>query len=213
MKNVIASNFVEIDQQTEEWYQTRLGIPTASKFGIIMANHGKAFGEPAKKYAIKLAVESLTGIKDSSEDFTNTHMLRGIEQESIAREIYEMQNFVNVLKGGFFHCGYFGGSPDGIIENDRLIEIKSVIQTTHYATLKRGAYDPAYKWQLIGNLLCSNYETIDFISYCSTFPEHKQLLVYTVERTNDIEDEIKLLHERIEEVSEYINQTKETIEN
>ena len=202
------SKFVPIDQQTEEWYKLRMGIPTASKFDTIMANFGKAFGEPSKRYAIKLAIESITCIKDDSESFTNEHMLRGIAQEPIARSLYEQERFVIVEDGGFFHCESFGGSPDGIVKNDRLIEIKSVIPATHYSTLKRGNYDPTYKWQLLGNLLCSNYDTIDFISYCSNFPKQKQLLVYTIERTNEVEKEIDNLVDRIGEFNRLVEEIK-----
>ncbi|WP_177412500.1 PDDEXK family nuclease [Entomomonas moraniae] len=57
--------------------------------------------------------------------------------------------------GGFFDCGDYGESPDGLVNDDGVIEIKSVIASTHYATLKRNLFDPSYKWQLIGHLDCA----------------------------------------------------------
>ena len=49
----------DVEQNGEEWDALRLGKATASNFGLIMANDGKAFGEPAKRYALQLALGSL----------------------------------------------------------------------------------------------------------------------------------------------------------
>jgi hypothetical protein len=81
---------------------------------------------------------------------------------------------------------------------DGVIEIKSVIAKTHNATLKRGNFDPSYKWQLIGHLDCTERDWVDFVSFCSDFPEGKQLLVYRLHRT-DYVDEIARLRSRRDE--------------
>jgi len=122
-------------------------------------------------------------------------MERGHEQEPIARMLYEDLYFTEVTNGGFFDCGFYGDSPDGLVDNDGVIEIKSVIDTTHYANIKRGSIDPSYKWQVIGHLDCTGREWCDFISYCADFPETSQLIVYRIYR-KDVIEEIKMLSER-----------------
>lgn len=191
--NVIAK-WHDVEQNSEEWENLRLGKITSSSFNIIMANYGKAFGEPAKKYALKLALERIKNCK-SEYNYSNAHMERGHEQEPIARMLYEDLYFTEVTNGGFFDCGFYGDSPDGLVDNDGVIEIKSVIDTTHYANIKRGAIDPSYKWQVIGHLDCTGREWCDFISYCADFPETSQLIAYRIYR-KDVIEEIKMLSER-----------------
>lgn len=186
--------FHDIQQNTESWLDLRLGKATASKFGIIMANEGRAFGDPAKDYALQLALELATG-KRAEFSFSNDHTERGHEQEPIARELYSEMNFVSVDNGGFFDWLDYGDSPDGLIGNDGVLEVKSVVAKTHYATLRRGNYDPSYKWQLIGHLDCTGRQWVDFASYCSDFPPARQLITYRLHRA-ECEDEIKRLRER-----------------
>jgi hypothetical protein len=102
---------------------------------------------------------------------------------------------VDVTNGGFFDCGLFGDSPDGLIGDHGVIEIKSVIASTHYETLKRGSFDPAYRWQLAGHLDCTDRKWVDFVSYCSEFPEDKQLIFYRYDR-EEFEKEIDRLRVR-----------------
>jgi hypothetical protein len=139
-------------------------------------------------------------------------MERGHEQEPIARMLYEEENFVDVLNGGFFDGGEYGDSPDGLIGTDGVIEIKSVIAPTHYATLRRGSFDPSYRWQLIGHLECTGRQWVDFASYCADFPEPLQLITHRLNR-DDCADEISKLRERraqfLELVSETFSQLKE----
>ncbi len=186
--------FHDIKQNTEEWEALRVAKATASNFGTFMANEGKAFGEPAMRYALQIALERITRNKGGS-DYSNEHMDRGHEEEPIARLLYEEQNFVDVTNGGFFDCGLYGDSPDGLVAENGVIEIKSVIESTHYATLKRGSFDPSYRWQLIGHLDCTGRDWVEFISYCAKFPPHKQLIIHRLYR-KDYADEIARLRAR-----------------
>ena len=201
--------FHNIEQNTDAWFALRFGKATASNFGTIMANDGKAFGDPAKKYALQLALEQITG-KKSGVSFSNAHTERGHEQEPIARELYESENFVDVTNGGFFDCELYGDSPDGLVGDNGVIEIKSVIATTHFDTLRRGDFDPAYKWQLVGHLDCTGRDWVDFISYCADFPESKQLITHRLHR-DDYSDEISRLRVRRSEFLALVKQTKEMI--
>ena len=186
--------FHDIPQNTDAWQALRLGKATGSNFGCFMANEGAAFGEPAKRYALQIALELATGRK-AEFSFSNEHMERGHEQEPVARMLYQDANFIDVANGGFFDWGTYGDSPDGLVGDDGIVEIKSVIAPTHYANLRRGAADPAYKWQLVGHLDCTDRAWVDFISYCSDFPVESQLVVYRLNRF-DCEDELTRLRAR-----------------
>ncbi|HBN6005465.1 TPA: YqaJ viral recombinase family protein [Enterobacter cloacae] len=199
----------DVEQNGEEWDALRLGKATASNFGLIMANEGKAFGEPAKRYALQLALEQIKGCK-SEFGFSNEHMERGHEQETIARMLYEEMNFVDVDNGGFFDHETYGDSPDGLVGQDGLVEIKSVIAATHYSTLTRSSFDPAYRWQLVGHLDCSGRDWVDFISYCSDFPDGKQLIVYRLTAA-ECETEIARLRARRKDFLELVADTKRRI--
>lgn len=191
-----------VEQNTDAWTALRCGKVTASNFGCFMANEGKAFGDPAKRYALQVALELATG-KKAEVGFSNDHTERGHEQEPIARMLYEQEHFTTVSNGGFFECGNYGDSPDGLVDGDGVIEIKSVIAPTHYATMRRGNFDPSYRWQLVGHLDCSGRDWVDFISYCSEFPQHNQLLVYRLRR-DECADELARLAARRSEFLELV---------
>jgi len=175
-----------------------------------MANFGKAFGDPAKKYAANIAVEQITKRKIQSDSYSNSHMDRGHQQEPLARQRYEEEFFCEVLNGGFFSSGNTGASPDGLVGANGLIEIKSAIPSVHVKRVKSGTYDPAYKWQLIGNLRITDREWIDFISYCSDFPEDKQIYVRRLYADKVIQ-EMAQIDIRLGQFWELVDEIKNTI--
>lgn len=202
--------WVDIEQNTDIWLDKRASKVTGSAISKIMANYGKAFGEPAKKLAVDIAIEQITG-KRIENNYTNEHMERGHEQEPIARALYESEYFCKVDNGGFYDNGDTGCSPDGLIMDDGLAEIKSVIPSVQYKTLTRGTYDPAYKWQLNFNLKESGREWIDYISFCANFPEGKKLIVYRMNAKEQAE-EFEMMELRLSEFQALITQTKHNIE-
>lgn len=183
-----------VEQNTPEWEAVKLGKPSSSSYGKFMANYGKPFGEPAQRYALQIALERVTGRK-AAYSFRNDDMERGHEQEPVARMLYEEMFFCEVTNGGCFDFGDYCDSPDGCIGGNGKLEVKSVIASTHEATIKRGAFDPSYKWQMAGHFDDPATEWIDFASYCEDYPEHLQLVVYRTYR-NEMADEIAKLHER-----------------
>lgn len=201
----------DVEQNGEEWRQLRQGKATASNFACFMANETKSFGEPAKRYALQIALEQLTG-KRSEHSFSSIHMERGHLLEPVARALYERETFTDVTNGGFFCWGAYGDSPDGLVGEDGGVEIKCVIASTHYATMQRGTFDPSYRWQLAGHLDCTGREWFDFVSYCEDFPADKQLIVYRLHRA-DYEDEIKRLRERRAEFLQLVHETLANIRN
>jgi len=201
--------FHNVDQNEDDWWQLRCGKLTSSNLGKVMANLGKAFGEPAKKLAVNIAVQQITG-KIDQNGFSNEHTDRGHEQEPIARMLYEDETFCNVSNGGFFCSETIGCSPDGLVSDCGAIEIKSVIASTHFATVKRQNVDPAYKWQCIGNLKFTGRDWLDFISYCADFPQGKQLYIHRLNKEN-FADEFKAIDNRIDEFMGLIANSKKVI--
>lgn len=199
----------DVEQNTEAWLQLRIGKATGSNAGCYMANGDAAFGEPAKKYALQVALEIATGRK-AEFSFSSDHTERGHEQEPVARMHYEDAEFVTVTNGGFFDCGDHGDSPDGLIGTDGVLEIKCVTAAVHYATLKRGSFDPAYRWQLVSHLDCTGRDWADFVSFCSEFPEASQLIVYRSTR-DDFKEELKKLAERRAKFLELVQSTLSSI--
>lgn len=201
--------FIDVNQNSDEWFKLRAGMLTSSKLGVIMANFGKSFGEPAKKYAVQIASEQITGDPISSR-YSNEHMDRGHQQEPIARMLYEEQSFCDVGNGGFFHSDFVGCSPDGLVYDCGVIEIKSVITGVHYANVKRQDIDPAYKWQCIGNLKFTGRDWLDFISYCADYPEGKQLFIHRILK-NNLSEEFKMIDERVKEFKSLVIECKKNI--
>jgi len=202
-------NFIDVEQNSDEWFELRAGKLTSSNLPKIMANYGKAFGKPAKDYAVNVATEQLTGVPISSS-YSNAHMERGHEQEPIARQLYELETFSTVTNGGFFDLGNIGCSPDGLVDDDGVIEIKSVIPHVHVANMKRQAVDPAYYWQCVGNLLFTGREWIDFVSYCSAMPEQSQLFTHRL-YAKDLASEFEQIKTRVSEFMKQVGEYKNII--
>lgn len=203
-----------IEQNTDEWFNLRIKKITSSNIGKIMANNGKAFGNPAIEYAQKIALEYVTDKRDERSGFKSSYMMDGLELEAVAIEMYERETFFNVTKGGFNiqetnHCILLGDSPDGNVGVDGCIEVKSVIPNTQWKRIKKGGIDNAYKWQIHGHIWIGEKQWCDFISYCPEMSPNKQLHISRVERDNEI---IKVMEVRINEfrkvVLEHVNLLK-----
>lgn len=200
--------FHDIAQNSDEWLLLRSGKLTGSAISKVMTNYGKAFGEPAKKLAVDIALEQETG-QPLESGYTNEHMERGHEQEPFARALYESSFFTTVENGGFFDNGFTGCSPDGIVENG-LIEIKSVIPSVHYMRIKNGGFDSAYKWQLLFNLKESGKDWIDFVSYCANFTEKKRLYVYRI-LASEQSEAFEMMESRIADFLTLVYEVKQDI--
>src|SRR5690606_4367027 len=192
----------DVEQNSPDWDALRLGKVTASGYAKFMANYGKAFGDPAMRYALQVALERATGRK-AEHSFRTDDMERGHEQEPIARMLYEEQTFSDVTNGGFFDWGDWGDSPDGLIDDDGVLEIKCVIAPVHHANIRRGKFDPTYKWQIVGHLDGTGREWVDFASFCSDYPEHKQLVVFRTYR-GEVQEELTQLAERRQQFLELV---------
>lgn len=173
----------DIPQGSEEWTQLRLGVATASNFNKIITATGKE-SATLEKYALQLATEST--LFSAEPNFKNEIMARGNELETEARQVYQEETFNIVEEITMFKsdCGNFGYSPDGLIANDGLIEIKCPLATTHFQYILDDKVPSDYWQQLQGGLWVSGRNWIDFVSYHPNFKE-KKLFIKRVERDNN----------------------------
>lgn len=156
---------IDCDQNTEEWFLARMGIPTASSFSAVMA---KGDGKTRTAYMHKLAGEIISG--EPMEGYSNAAMERGHELEPDARQQYEFICDNEVHQVGFMRNSFAGCSPDGLIGNNGMLEIKSKCPHTMIPVILRDDPPPEYKAQLQGQLWVSEREWVDFVAYCPRFP-------------------------------------------
>lgn len=203
--------FHDVEQNSDDWFKLREGMITTSKLGLIMANYGKSFGEPAKKYAFKIAKEQFTGEKIEEQSFSNIHMENGHIWEPVAKEAYQYETFNNVTNGGFCQHKKFktvGGSPDGLIlDQNGAIEIKSVIDWTQRTTIKRNSFDPSYRWQILGNIWLCDLDWLDFVSYGYTYTESKKLFIHRVTK-KEYKSDIDMIEPRLIDFLKLIEEEK-----
>lgn len=154
----------DCEQTSPEWYECRLGCPSASMFKTILAS-GKGGGESAtrKTYLYKLAGEIITG--KPAETYQNADMLRGREMEAKAAEWYAFTRDVELTTVGFLKRGNMGCSPDRLIGADGGVEFKSNSPHILIEHLFRDDLPPEHKAQVQGCLMISGrdfWETVIF---------------------------------------------------
>jgi putative phage-type endonuclease len=181
---------ISVAQRTPEWYAARAGKPTASGFDRIVTSDGKP-SKQAQKYMYQLAGEKILGMPE--ETYQNAAMQRGVELEAEARQYYELVTGTTVQEVGFCldDTESFGCSPDGLVGEDGLIEIKCPSLAVHVDYLLRGALPSDYIQQVQGQLLVTGRKWCDFVSY---YPGIRPLVV----RVARNEDFIKKLSVELE---------------
>ena len=151
----------EMLQSSDEWREIRLGKITASNASKIMA---KGAGKTRQAYLFQLAAEVITG--EPVETYSNAAMEWGNEQEKFARAAYEFENNLEVIEVGFIETDeYLGCSPDGLIGEDGLIEIKAPKTVTQIETVLSGKMPTTHKAQVQGQLWVSERQWCDFVSF------------------------------------------------
>lgn len=170
---------VDVKQGSDKWLSWRAGLVTGSNQAKVMANYGKAFGNPAQVYATQKAIERITG-RPIGSTYKNAYMQRGNDLEPDAIALYERTEFIKVEDGGFFVKGNLGDSPDGLIGHNGCIEVKTVLPHIHEERLRKGGIDLKHKWQIVSHLYVCERDYCDFVSYCPEMPKGAELYVYRV---------------------------------
>ena len=172
------------EQDSNAWLQSRAGKFTASRASDLMAKTRSGPSASRGNLIALLAVERLTG--QCVETYQNAAMQRGIETEAEARDAYSFAKGVAVDEAGFIACELLpntGCSPDGLVGDDGLVEIKCpASMAKHLDALRSGAHTVEYRWQLQHQLMVTGRAWVDAASYDPRFPEHLQLAVTRVYR-------------------------------
>lgn len=173
-----------IEQGTDQWMAARAGCFTASRSKDLMARTKTGYGAGRGNLLTLLAVERLTGA--CVETYQNAAMQRGIDMEAEARDAYSFAQGVAVEEVGFVphptvpRCG---ASPDGLVGDDGLVEIKCPSNMEkHLDALRTGAHAKEYQWQLQHQLFATGRQWVDAASYDPRFPEGLHLAIKRVYR-------------------------------
>jgi hypothetical protein len=177
---IVESDPAQMEQGTDEWAQARCGLVTASRSAdvIAMLKNGKGEKSERAAYRSELICEILTGVPYPR--FVSKEMQWGIDQEPFARAAYELQQNVLVETCGFIlHPGIdrFGASPDGLVGDDGLIQIKCPNTSTHLGWMLAGTVPVEHMAQMLGEMSCTQRAWVDFVSYDPRLPLHLQLFV------------------------------------
>ncbi len=186
-----------IDQNTPEWHELRAGRFTASSVHNLFM---KPTSAGYKNEICRVVGEKLSGKPDESPD--TFWMRRGHELEPYAADAYAKKNMVVLKPGGFYTRGeYVGASPDRLVNDEGLLEIKcfNLGNTIKYGVMLE--QDKKLKWQLQTQLYCTGRDWVDNVFYHPDLPDF-----YTIRTDRDetimmeLDDQIKLAVAAVEDL-------------
>jgi putative phage-type endonuclease len=184
-----------IEQRSDQWFAARIGKVTASRVADVLAKTKSGYSASRDNYMAQLVCERLTGQRE--EFFTSAAMQHGTDTEPLARAAYESLKDVLVDEVGFVpHPSIImaGASPDGLVGDNGLLEIKCPNTATHIDTLLSQTVPGKYNTQMQFQMACTDREWCDFVSFDNRLPEELQLFVKRVPRDNMY---IRLMEEEI----------------
>ena len=194
------------EQGTDEWLAERAGKVTASRIADVMAKTKTGYGATRKTYMGDLVAELLTGVP--KQGFSNAAMQWGTETEPQARAMYELETGQTVVETGFVPhptLGGAGASPDGLVGDDGLVEIKCPNTATHIETLRGSKIDRKYLLQMHWQMICTGRDWCDFVSFDPRLPLEMQMHIRRVEKDAELSEEITA------EVTQFLTELNEAV--
>lgn len=195
--------FPELIQGSDKWLQMRCGLLTASEMKLIITPKALCYSknDKEKQHLYELAAQRVT--KYVEPMYVSDDMLRGKDDEIEARELYS-KHYSPVQEVGFvtndkwgFTLGY---SPDGLVGDDGLIEVKGRRQKHHMETIIIGVVPDDFIIQVQTALLVSERQWLDYISYCGGMPM-KVIRVVPDEKIHAaIIDVAKIFHQKLDSI-------------
>lgn len=160
--------YTDIEQRSDEWLELRRGIVTASVVGqLVTAKKLEvASNDYSRALTMQLVAERITGWAE--EPYVSNDMLRGRLDEPVARDLYS-EHYAPVTEVGFMvnddHGFRIGYSPDGLVGEDGLLEIKSRRPKAQVATVIADAVPADAVAQCQAGLLVSGRKWLDYVSF------------------------------------------------
>lgn len=171
-----------IVQGSPEWFAQRVGKLTASRMADVLATTKTGPSASRKNYIAQLVAERMT--RQRAESFSNAAMAWGTEHEPLARAEYEILTDYSVEQVSFVDhpdIEWCGASPDGLVLDSGLVEIKCPNTATHIEYLLSGEAPAKYQPQMLLQLACTGREWCDFVSYDPRMPDEHRLFVVRFE--------------------------------
>jgi len=191
-------------QGSDEWLRARAGSLGASQVHEALAKTKSGWGAGRANLMAALICERLTG--NPTECYVNAAMLHGTQQEPFARAAYAERHGVDVFEVGLIHHPEIAGthaSPDGLVGDDGLVELKCPQSATHLETLLSGNFPSKYHTQVQWQLACTGRAWADLVSFDPRLPEPMRLFVQRVPRDVsvilDLETEVAAFLREIDE--------------
>lgn len=195
-----------MEQRSPEWFAARAGKATASKIADIVAKTKSGPSASRANYMAQLVAERLSGLP--AEGFSNAAMQWGTEKEPEARAAYERHALCTVVELGFADhptIPMSGASPDGLVGDEGLLELKCPLTATHIDTLLGGTVPKKYMAQMQWQMACTERRWCDFASYDPRLPDEMQLFVQRVERDDAMIAELET------EVTAFLAEVDQTV--
>lgn len=199
-------SFSNYEQGSPEWIAERRGIVTGSRFKD--ARDKLKGGQPSKAcaaYAMDLARERAGGVAPQKPQ--SPAMRMGTEEEPRARMAYERRTGNLVNEVGFFytHDRLFGGSVDGLIDDDGVLEIKTMVSSDTLFTAVADGDLSAYMDQCLGYLWLLGRQWVDLVLWAP------DLDLMVIHRINRDEDAIEKLESDLMEFARMVKQYETTL--
>jgi putative phage-type endonuclease len=203
-----------IEQGSEAWKLLKVGKVSASRMADLLAKTKSGPSASRAKYMAQLLCERMTG--QPTEFFTTAAMQRGTEIEPIARAAYEAENFVSVEQVAWVEhptIPMAGCSPDGLVGEHGLVEIKCKEIHNHLDSILNDRIDPDHQAQMMWQICVTGRQWCDYVCFDDRAPEGLQLFVKRLHRDEEkikqMEDEVRTFLKDLESMIQKLNEIKE----
>lgn len=196
-------------QGSQEWLAARVGRATASRVADIVAKTKSGWGASRYNYEAELVAERLTGVP--ADSYVNGAMQWGQEKEPEARAQYAFLADLDVVEVGFIEhpkIPMAGASPDGLVGDDGLVELKCPNTSTHIATLLGEPIANKYILQMQFQMAVTGRQWCDWVSYDPRLPDYARLIIKRIyrneEHISDLEVEVVKFLDEVDEKTERV---------
>lgn len=200
-----------MEQRSAEWFAVKCGKIGAGRVHDITTKTRTGYGASRANVMAEIVCERLTG--RFTESFTTASMQWGIDQEAAARDLYSARTGQLIEEVGWVDhptIADAGCSPDGLVGDDGLIEIKCPNTATALDYVLSRKIPARYQTQMQWQMACSSRAWCDFVSFDPRLPEHLQMLVIRVERDDQCIKELEAeVRDFLVEVEQKVQQLKE----